>query len=335
MADVLCFGNLQLDILCRSLTDLPPPGELRMLDAVDFALSGNGGNVAAALARLGVSVELAGYSGADVVGEQFRANLEAEGVGLGKLLRHPSAATGASVVAIAPGGDRSIVFVNGANDAFDLDTVPDEWLRGPAIVAVTAVFVLPQFTGDAVGRLFRRAHAAGARTLLNICWDAEGRGLPFLAPALAEADYFVLNHDEGRLLTGHVEPERILDVLMEHTSGAVILTLGPGGCCVRTEQGVVKMPALPVEAIDCTGAGDAFVAGFTAGLVDGRSLVECARLACAVAAYAVTGPGAFTRVPRLADIDRNVAGEGDPVRRDSPSGTEKLPWSRSSAPFNI
>src|SRR5687768_16913858 len=79
MADVLCFGNLQLDILCRTITELPPPGGLRMIDAVDFSLSGNGGSLAMALARLGVSVELAGYSGADVIGDQFRIMLSTEG----------------------------------------------------------------------------------------------------------------------------------------------------------------------------------------------------------------------------------------------------------------
>src|SRR5579864_3034140 len=84
---VLCFGNLQLDVLCRTLTSLPPPGELRMIDCIDFTLSGNGGNVAAALGRLGIEVELAGYSGADPIGEQFRTTLESMGVGTEKLPR--------------------------------------------------------------------------------------------------------------------------------------------------------------------------------------------------------------------------------------------------------
>ncbi len=85
-ATVLCFGNLQLDVLCRTVTALPPPGELQMIDTIDFALSGNGGNVAAALGRLGLEVELAGYSGADIIGEQFRITLAAMGVGTDKLL---------------------------------------------------------------------------------------------------------------------------------------------------------------------------------------------------------------------------------------------------------
>jgi sugar/nucleoside kinase (ribokinase family) len=298
MSDVLCFGNLQLDVLCRTVTELPPPGGLRMIDTVNFALSGNGGSLAMALARLGVSVDLAGYSGADVIGDQFRVMLTTEGVGIDKLFRHPTAGTGTSVIAVAPTGERSIFFVNGANEAFNLDDVSANWLQGPRIVAVMSVFVLPQFTGEAITRLFQRAHAMGARTVLNICWDREARGLNFLATTLAQSDYFVLNYDEGRQLTGYDALNDIFDRLMDFTSGRIILTLGAEGCCFRTEAGIERIPAIPVHATDTTGAGDSFVAGFIAGLIRGLPLRDCVQLGCQVAAYAVTGTGAYMRIPR-------------------------------------
>ena len=298
MADVLCFGNLQLDVLCRPVTELPPPGGLRMIDAIEFALGGNSGNLAMALARLGISVELAGYSGADVIGDQFRTMLKAEGVGIDKLSRHPTAGTGTSVITVAPTGERSIFFVNGANEAFNLDDVPVGWLQGSRLVAVTSVFVLPQFTGQAIARLFQRAQAMRARTVLNICWDPESRGLNFLAPALAQSDYFILNTDEGRQLTGYDAPNEIFDRLTEFTSGTIILTLGAEGCCFRTDSGMERVAALPVQATDTTGAGDSFVAGFIAGLVRGLPLRDCVQLGCQVAAYAVTGAGAYVRIPR-------------------------------------
>lgn len=301
MSDVLCFGNLQLDVLCRTVTELPPPGGLQRIDTVDFALSGNGGSLAMALARLGVSVDLAGYSGADVIGDQFRTMLTTEGVGIDKLSRHPTAGTGTSIVTVAPTGERSIFYVNGANDEINLDDVPEDWLHGLRILAVTSVFVLPHFTGEAIAHLFQRAHAAGARTILNICWDSEARGLDFLAPALAESDYFVLNYDEGRQLTGLDTTNEIFDRLMEFTSGTILLTLGGEGCCFQTASGIERIPALPVQATDTTGAGDSFVAGFIAGLIRGLSLKECVQLGCQVAAYAVTGTGAYSRIPRHKD----------------------------------
>lgn len=302
MVDALCFGNLQLDLLCRTVTTLPAPGELRRIEAIDAALSGNAGNVALALRRLGLAVDLAGYSGTDAIGEQFRATLAEAGVGTDKLLRHPTAGTGTSVIALAPNGERGILFVNGANELFELDAVPDDWLDGARVISVGSVFVLPQFTGAAVGRLLARARARGAVTVLNPCWDDLDRGLPFLEPALPEADYFILNEDEGRQLTGQARPERILDRLEALTRGAVILTLGADGCCLRGADGPEHIPALPVRATDCTGAGDSFIAGFIAGLVTGRAPRDCARLGCRVAAHAVTGPGAWVRIPPLAEL---------------------------------
>ena len=301
MSDVLCFGNLQLDVLCRTVTELPPPGSLQKIDTVDFALSGNGGSLAMALARLGVSVDLAGYSGADVIGDQFRTMLTTEGVGIDKLTRHPTAGTGTSIVTVTPTGERSIFYVNGANDEVNLESVPEDWLHGLRILAVTSVFVLPHFTGEAIAQLFQRAHAAGARTVLNICWDGEARGLDFLAPALANSDYFVLNFDEGCQLTGFDTPNDIIGRLVEFTSGMIVLTLGAEGCCFRTESGIERVPAVPVQATDTTGAGDSFVAGFIAGLIRGHSLSECVQLGCEIAAYAVTGTGAYVRIPRYTE----------------------------------
>lgn len=303
MADVLCFGNLQFEVLCRTLTELPAPGALHAIDAIDLALSGNGGNVAAALGRLGISVALAGYSGADTIGEGFRQTLAALGVSVETLPRHPTAGTGTSVTALAPNGERSVLFVNGANALFDLDAVPDAWFEGVRVIYVGSIFVLPQFTGEAVGRLLRRARARGAATVLNVCWDAKGQGLPFLRPALAETDYFILSRDEGRQLTGEDDPARMIAALEAATSCRVALTLGADGCLVHGDEGIERIPAVPVAAVDCTGAGDSFVAGFIAGLVGGRSLAGCARLGCRVASFAVTGPGAYPRIPALGEVD--------------------------------
>jgi sugar/nucleoside kinase (ribokinase family) len=304
LADVLCFGNLQLDVLCRPVIGLPPPGVLTPIDHIDLTLSGNGGNVAATLARLGVDVALAGYRGADVIGDGFAITLSRLGVDTSMLARHPSASTGTSVVTVMPNGERGILFTNGANALFDLDTVPNAWLRGPRVVTVSSVFVLPLYNGAAVSRLFSRARASGAVTVLNPSWPNQDQALESLRPALAVTDYFFFNRDEGRELTGQDDPGLILDAIDAITPGVVILTLGAEGCIVREHGRRRHIAAEAVTAVDSTGAGDAFVAGFVAGLVDEREPAACAELGSRVAAYAVTGPGAYPRTPTLAELDR-------------------------------
>jgi sugar/nucleoside kinase (ribokinase family) len=207
-------------------------------------------------------------------------------------------------VTLSPEGERSILFVNGANECFDLTTVPSAWLSNTQVVALSSVFVLPQFSGQAVGGLFAQAKIQGAITVLNISWDARGQGLSFLKPALAETDYLILSHDEGHQLTHQESPEAILAVLAEQTAGKVILTLGADGCCLHAEDGFQHIPAVSVKAADCTGAGDSFSAGFIAGVVSGYSCAESARLGCQVAAFAVTGPGAYARIPSLAEMKK-------------------------------
>ncbi len=305
MAQILCFGNIQCDILCRPVEFLPAPGEIRVIDNIEMVLSGNGGNVSAVLARLGVAVELAGYSGADPIGEQFRIMLQEPGVGIGKLLRHPSAGTGMSIITLTSGGERSIMLVNGANELFELDSVPDEWLAETQLVAALSVFLLPQFTGVSVAKIFARAKAQGARTLLNICWDTKNQGLESLKPALALTDYFVLNIDEARQLTGKHSPQEQLVCLEECTTGAIVLTLGADGCCWKEAgRDPEYIPALSVDAVDTTGAGDSFIAGFSAGLIKKHSLGECVRLGCITASFAVTGTGTYSRIPGFKEIDQ-------------------------------
>lgn len=298
MTDVLCFGNLQCDINCRPLNALPGPGELRMIEDITLCLSGNAGNTVMALAKIGVSVDLAGYSGNDLIGDSFRNTLTEAGIGLDKLLRHPSIGTGIAVGAVQDNGEKSVVFTNGANDSTNLFEIPDAWLDDVRILYVASVFVLPAFTGEAIADLFVRAKRRGIITVLNTCHDPINTRLEYIAPALKQTDYFILNEDEGRSISGNDEPRDMLNDIETHTLGRVILTLREDGCLVRDNDGhIIRVPAWPVKVVDTTGAGDTFIAGFIAGLTHDLPVVRCAEMGNRLAAYAITGAGAYQRLP--------------------------------------
>jgi len=303
MADVLVFFFFQCDVNCRTVVNLPAPGNLRMIEDITLCLSGNAGNPSMTLAKIGVSVEIAGYSGNDMIGESFRRTLAETGVGLDKLRSHPTLGTGIAVGAVLPNGEKSVVFTTGANDETDLFAVPDDWLDGLKVIYVASVFVLPRFTGEAIASLFQRARQRGVTTVLNVCCDADKTRMAFIAPALPYTDFFILNKDEGRLISEQSDPPAMLAVIERAMadSGKVILTLGDQGCMLRDEQGNIRhIPAVPVKAIDTTGAGDTFIAGFIAGLVHRLPLVRCAEMGCQLASYAVTGAGSYQRLPQLA-----------------------------------
>lgn len=302
MPDVLCIGNIQFDVLARPMAALPPPGALARVEEVRFSLGGNGMNTAAGLARLGMSTAIFGAVSRDFLGDYALAQLAAAGVDASAIARHPTAGSGVSLIAVAPDGERSITFTNGANECFSLDEVPDHLIRQARVLCVGSVFVLPQLTGEALARLFQRARAAGVTTVLDICWDGEGRGLSFLAPCLPSTDLFAPSWEEGRQLTGQDEPEAIAAALRAAGAGAVALKLGERGCFVTAEGVSELVPTVPLAAVDTTGAGDTWLAGMMAGLLQGLSLPECGRLANRVAAFAVTGPGCWERVPPLASL---------------------------------
>src|SRR5215210_5296202 len=121
MPDILCIGNIQFDVLARPVETLPRPGTLARVEEIRFSLGGNGMNTAAGLARLGVSTALFGMLSRDFLGDRALAELNRAGVDISAIARHPTAGSGVSLIAVAPDGERSITFTNGANDLFRLD----------------------------------------------------------------------------------------------------------------------------------------------------------------------------------------------------------------------
>jgi ribokinase len=299
MPEVLCIGNIQFDVLARPVVELPRPGTLARVEEIRFSLGGNGMNTAAGLARLGVPTALFGMVSRDFLGEHALAQLALAGVDTRAVARHPEAGSGVSLIAVQADGERSITFTNGANERFRPEEVPDDLLRQVRVLFVGSVFVLPQLSGEALAELFRRARGYGVKTVLDVCWDSESRGLPFLSPCLPFTDLFAPSLEEGRQLTGEQEPAAIAAALLTQGAAAVGVKLDARGCYLARPGEAWQIPTTPLAAVDSTGAGDTWMAGLVAGLLRGLPLPECGRLANRVAAFAVTGPGCWERVPRL------------------------------------
>jgi sugar/nucleoside kinase (ribokinase family) len=144
-----------------------------------------------------------------------------------------------------------------------------------------------------MAELLRLTKAAGVITFLDTVWDDTGRWGDLLAPCLPHIDFFVPSLPEAQALTGLNEPEAVGKALLDNGVGTVGLKMGEAGCLVMTNEGEsYRLPAFRVDVVDATGAGDAFAAGFIAGVWQGLPLEETARLANAAGALCVTGSGA-------------------------------------------
>jgi sugar/nucleoside kinase (ribokinase family) len=198
------------------------------------------------------------------------------------------------MVMVDPDGERRFVHYMGANARLTLEDIDLEMIRTATILHVGGALVLPGIDGDPTAWLLKEAHAAGVVTFLDTVWDDTGRWMEVLAPCLLHLDYFIPSLPEAQAITGQEDVVDVARALLDRGVGTVALKMGADGCLVATQGSeMFHLPAYEVEVVDATGAGDAFAAGFIAGVWHGWSLEKTAQLANAVGALCVTGVGAL------------------------------------------
>jgi ribokinase len=296
---VCVVGSANMDLTARS-DRLPLPGET--LPGHDFhvGFGGKGANQAVMATRLGANVSFIGKVGADDFGKQLMAHLHGEAIDTTHILSNSKRATGVAVIIVDSQGRNCIVVVPGAN----LDLTSGD-IESAATLIQTADVVIGQFEVPVEATLaaFRLAKAAGVRTILN---PAPARPIP--AELLQCTAVCVPNETERTALCGEpvttVEAARAARIL-RHCPPAWIITLGQHGAIVVNNDGAEHIPALPVNAVDTTGAGDAFIGSLAVFWAEGQSLVDATRRACAVAAVSVTRKGTQTSFPTRAELSHH------------------------------
>ena len=288
------------DLIGGPLTEMPERARLILVDEMGLYPGGCASNTAIALARLGLPAQLIGKVGRDPLGDFLLTALAGCGVGTRGLLRDPAAGTSATMVLIDPDGERRFVHYIGANAGLSFEDVDLEMVENASFLHIGGCFVLPAMDGEPTARLLQLARAAGVTTCLDTAWDASGRWLEVLAPCLPHLDYFVPNLAEARALTKLDRPTDVARALLDRGVRTVALKMGAEGCLVLTQEGqMVRAPAYQVRVEDATGAGDAFAAGFIAGIFSDYPLEKTARLANALGALCVSGKGAAGGVTTL------------------------------------
>jgi sugar/nucleoside kinase (ribokinase family) len=285
---IVVFGDVIDDIVVvpsgpiRADTDTP--------SSIRHRAGGSAANVASWLGHTGVGVDFVGrVAASDVL--KHSSILRAFGV-TPHLEGDEELPTG-TIVIIVDGNSRSMLTERGANDRFSADAVTDELLAGAALVHFTGYSIYHGQNQDAIARLFAWAAAEGVAVSVDPA--SAGSILDFGAERfldlVARATALVPNLEEGRVLTGRDDPFAIAASLAERFP-LVALTLGNGGVLIA-EPGAqpVLVEAVPAPAVDPTGAGDAFTAGFLAEWARHGDALAAARAGVALAARAVTVVG--------------------------------------------
>jgi ribokinase len=301
-------GSTMIDQIAYAAR-MPERGETVIGDRFAQGFGGKGANQAVMARLMGAQVAMVNAVGDDSYGEQTLANFARYGIDTTHMRRVPGS-SGVAPIWVEPDGSNRIIVIPGANDGL----LPE---HGAAAVeaqsrldAVIAQFEIRQAVTAAA---FRAARARGATTILN---PAPGAAIE---PSLAEvSDWIIPNETEFAIiaraagLRDDASDPGAWAAMSAALGTRLVVTLGERGAALVDPDGsATVIPAPRVQAVDTTGAGDAFVGAFAYGLASGWAEADAVRLGCAIGAESVLRPGTQASFPdpeRCRDIIAACAG---------------------------
>jgi sugar/nucleoside kinase (ribokinase family) len=312
MTDVLCAGIIVADHVSSPIDHLPAAGELVLADQLLLTIGGCAANVAVDLGKLGVAASVVGRVGDDVFGRVVTDMLRERGVETSLIRETPGAATSQTLIVNVAGQDRRFIHTFGANARFEAADIPAEPCR---VLYLGGYLVMDRVRADELRQVFAAARRAGARTVLDVVTPGQGDYLPRLEALLPEVDVFLPNDHEAALILGEADPLRQAERFHELGAKTAIVTQGDRGSVLVTEGLRLRAGAFRVPLVDGSGGGDAFAAGYVAGLLRGLDAAGCLRLASAVGASCVRAIGTTTGVFTRAECDAFLAANDLRVER--------------------
>lgn len=296
---ICVVGSSNIDLITK-VPRLPKLGETLMGDSFHMGFGGKGANQAVMAAKLGAQVTMVTKVGRDVFGEDTLKNYRAQGIDDQYVLFDQERASGVAPILVDAEGRNLVIIVPGANLGLtpaDVQTAREAITRASILICQLEVPV------ETTLEAFRVAKAGNLTTILN---PAPAAPLP--DELLQLSDIIAPNETETELLTGipiHTieDAERAARSLMARGPKTVILTLGERGALVLNGEMGWHAPSVKVNAVDSTGAGDAFVGSLAVFLGEGLGLDNAVRRANAVAALSVTKIGTQVSFPMRTEAD--------------------------------
>ncbi len=302
---VVVVGSSNQDIVL-TVPRLPSPGQTVIGDSITLLPGGKGANQAVAAARVGADVAFVSAVGNDDGGRQAIESLQGEGIDSSTVMRYDDQPTGTAVVLVSGDGENEIAIVQGANAALSGPHVREALLRldiGPDDVCLISF----EIEDEAVTEAAVCAAERGARLLVN---PAPAR--PLNDRILAARPLLLPNSSESEALSGRTGDEAA-HRLHEMTSAPVIVTRGGDGVLIIDGTEERRVPAVRVEAVDTTGAGDTFAGVLAARLAAGDGLDDAVAYAVVAAALSVTKAGAREGSPTAAQVAAQRSALGSPA----------------------
>lgn len=291
---------------------LPAKGETVVGHDFVAMHGGKGSNQAVACARLGARTAFVAAVGDDDYGRAAQLLLQSEGVDISHLRSTSEAPTGVGFITVDAAGDNAIAIALGANGRLSVEDIDR---AEAAIAAADVVLAQLEISSQVAAYALAVARRHGVRTILN-----PAPAQPLANAMLANVDVLTPNLSEARALAGeaHADAQTCGRILCRRGVGTVVVTVGESGAwIVSGDSSAEAISSYHVNALDTTGAGDAFSAALAVALGEGSNLVDAAAFACGAGAYSVQSLGTVPSYPsrrELAEFARASRAQSEVLR---------------------
>jgi len=290
--DIVCVGQITADVVVNWTEEIPERGKSEFVERIQLHNGGCACNTAIDLAKIGTSVGIVGKVGTDGFGDFLISLMKDNGVNTTGIKRAARVNTSSTVVLVDPDGERRFLHYSGANAKLRIDDIDFEMIKGAKILHLAPIYLLPGLDRKSAAKLLKKAKEMGISTSLDTAWDAKNQWLDIIEQSLPYTDIFLPSLDEAKMISKKESLSDVAKFFLSYGIKIVGLKMGKKGCYIRTEKDEIRIPAFKVKAVDTTGAGDAFVAGFLTGMINGWDLELTGKFANAAGACCIMEVGA-------------------------------------------
>lgn len=292
MKDVYICGDVNIDLLIPNVTCMPKGGTELVVDNMYTAIGGGAALTALGLAKLGISVDFEGNIHSDMYGDYILSEFKKAGVGIKHLHFSEKNKTGISL-SFTNKDDRGFITYRGTNSEIDLSSVSVEHAGESRFMHVTG------YCGEKHDKyldLLKRVKKAGVKVSFDLGWDDSGLWYKGITELFDYIDVLFMNETEILHYSGC---DTLDEAIARFKRDDMILAVkcGKDGSVACRGAELVKRGGLSVKAVDTTGAGDSFNAGFLCGVLNGLSLSDCLMYGNITGAMSVTAYGGNTAFP--------------------------------------
>jgi sugar/nucleoside kinase (ribokinase family) len=313
--DILVVGEINPDVIIADPDPVPIFNEVeRVVDSIRMTVGSSSAIFGCGAVRLGLRVVFFGVVGDDALGRFMLDAMAEHGIDVSACVVDPHRPTGATVI-LTSASQRAMLTAMGSIGELDVDALPSSLLARARHLHVGA-FYLQDRSRDRLPAFFTAARGHGLTTSFDTNWDPTERWDGGVVEMLRASDVFFPNAAEVRGITGIDDVDEAARVLAAKgaegrtDSGPVVaVKLGAAGAFAVTAGGpIIRVPALLVDSVDTTGAGDSFDAGFLRAWLDGGDLRESLELGVACGALSTKRIGGVDGQPTLAEARAALAG---------------------------